>query len=160
VRARPYDLRHGFASLLIAEGRLSIIEIASQLGHNPTVCLGIYGHEMGERADSGSSAEDLIRAARHCHGWWHGTGWRPNNRARASISSMRTIQIRNVPDGLHRSLKQRAAREGTTLSDLILRHLPQLARKPSPEDVLQRSRSRTPGPPAAELIRSERSEAW
>jgi antitoxin FitA len=72
---------------------------------------------------------------------------------------MRTIQIRNVPDGLHRSLKQRAAREGTTLSDLILRHLPQLARKPSPEDVLQRSRSRTPGPPAAELIRSERSEA-
>jgi integrase len=74
VRARPYDLRHGFASLLIAEGRLSIIEIASQLGHNPTVCLGIYGHEMGERADSGSSAEDLIRAARHCHGWWHGTG--------------------------------------------------------------------------------------
>jgi plasmid stability protein len=30
---------------------------------------------------------------------------------------MKMIQIRNVPDELHRSLKERAAREGTTLSD-------------------------------------------
>jgi hypothetical protein len=33
---------------------------------------------------------------------------------------MKMIQIRNVPDDLHRSLKARAAREGRTLSDLIL----------------------------------------
>ena len=63
--ARPYDLRHAFASLLIAEGRLSIVEIAAQLGHNPTVCLDIYGHEMAERAGvDGRSAEDQIWAAR------------------------------------------------------------------------------------------------
>jgi integrase len=63
--ARPYDLRHSFASLLIAEGRLSIIEIAAQLGHNPTVCLDIYGHVMAERGDGErSSAEALIAAAR------------------------------------------------------------------------------------------------
>ena len=31
--ARPYDLRHAFASLLIDEGRLSVVEIAAQLGH-------------------------------------------------------------------------------------------------------------------------------
>ena len=63
--ARPYDLRHAFASLLIAEGRLSIVEIAAQLGHNPTVCLDIYGHEMAERADvEGRSEEDQIWAAR------------------------------------------------------------------------------------------------
>jgi integrase len=62
--ARPYDLRHAFASLLIAEGRLSIVEIAAQLGHNPTVCLDIYGHEMAERAAEGISAEELIWAAR------------------------------------------------------------------------------------------------
>jgi integrase len=60
VGARPYDLRHAFASLLIAEGRLSIIEIAAQLGHNPTVCLDIYGHEMAERAATGVSAEGRI----------------------------------------------------------------------------------------------------
>jgi hypothetical protein len=71
---------------------------------------------------------------------------------------MKMIQIRNVPDELHRSLKERAAREGTTLSDLILSDLPRLAHKPSPDDVLARIQSRTPvdGPPAAELIRSER----
>ena len=63
--ARPYDLRHAFASLLIAEGRLSIVEIAAQLGHNPTVCLDIYGHEMAERAGAeGLSAENRIWAAR------------------------------------------------------------------------------------------------
>jgi integrase len=48
--ARPYDLRHAFASLLIHEGRLSIVEIAEQLGHNPTVCLDTYGHVMRELA--------------------------------------------------------------------------------------------------------------
>ena len=46
---------------------------------------------------------------------------------------MKMIQIRNVPDELHRSLKARAAREGRTLSDLILSDLPRLADKPTPE---------------------------
>jgi integrase len=65
VGARPYDLRHAFASLLIAEGRLSIVEIAAQLGHNPTVCLDIYGHEMAEHAGADTaSAESLIYDAR------------------------------------------------------------------------------------------------
>ncbi len=63
--ARPYDLRHSFASLLIAEGRLSIVEIAAQLGHNPTVCLDIYGHVMAERGSGEkATAEALIWAAR------------------------------------------------------------------------------------------------
>jgi integrase len=42
--ARPYDLRHAFASLLIHEGRLSIVEIAAQLGHNPTRCAWTRTH--------------------------------------------------------------------------------------------------------------------
>jgi plasmid stability protein len=73
---------------------------------------------------------------------------------------MKMIQVRNVPEELHRSLKERAAREGTTLSDLILSDLPRLANKPSPEQLLARIRSRTPvgGPPAADLIRSERDQ--
>ncbi len=41
---RPYDLRHSFVSLLIHEGRLSIVEIARQLGHSPTMALDTYGH--------------------------------------------------------------------------------------------------------------------
>ena len=69
------------------------------------------------------------------------------------------IQVRNVPDELHRSLKERAAREGTTMSDLILAELPRLARKPSGEQLLERVRRRgsVPGAPAADLIANERS---
>jgi plasmid stability protein len=73
---------------------------------------------------------------------------------------MKMVQVRNVPDELHRSLKERAAREGTTMSDLILRELPRLARKPSPEQVLERirQRERVPGAAAADLIGAERDE--
>jgi hypothetical protein len=73
---------------------------------------------------------------------------------------MKMIQVRNVPDDLHRALKARAATEGTTLSDLILDELPRLAHRPSPEQLVQRIRSRTPvpGPPAAELIAKARDE--
>lgn len=71
---------------------------------------------------------------------------------------MKLLQVRNVPDDVHRALKERAAREGTTMSDLVLRELPRVASRPSPEDVLARIRARTPvgGPPASELIRAER----
>src|SRR3954470_10492065 len=63
--ARPYDLRHAFASLLIHEGRLSVVEIAAQLGHNPTVCLDTYAHVMAEERDGEHvSAEEQIVAAR------------------------------------------------------------------------------------------------
>jgi antitoxin FitA len=72
---------------------------------------------------------------------------------------MKMIQVRNVPDELHRSLKERAAREGTTMSDLILAELPRLANKPSGEQLLERvqRRSSVPGAPAAELIGAERA---
>jgi antitoxin FitA len=55
-------------------------------------------------------------------------------------------------------LKARAAREGRTLSDLILSELPRLADQPSPEHVMARIRSRSSvgGRPAFELIAAER----
>jgi plasmid stability protein len=72
---------------------------------------------------------------------------------------MKMIQIRNVPDDLHRSLKERAAREGTTMSELILAELPRLAHKPSPTQLLERvgRRSAVAGRPAVELIAEERA---
>ena len=73
---------------------------------------------------------------------------------------MKMLQVRNIPEDLHRSLKERAAREGTTMSELVLRELPRLAHKPSKEQVLARIRRRAPvgGAPAAELIGSERDQ--
>jgi integrase len=62
--ARPYDLRHSFVSLLIHEGR-SVVDVARQAGHSPTMTLDVYAHvfdefEIGERI----SAEDQIKQAR------------------------------------------------------------------------------------------------
>ena len=45
---RPYDLRHSFASLLIREQRTSIVELAEQLGHAPTMTLNTYAHVYAE----------------------------------------------------------------------------------------------------------------
>ena len=47
IGVSPYDLRHSFVSLLIAEGR-SILEVARQAGHSPTMTLNVYGHVFDE----------------------------------------------------------------------------------------------------------------
>jgi integrase len=62
--ARPYDLRHAFVSLLIHEGRLSVVDIAGQLGHNPTVCLDTYAHVMAEQrgAERVGAVEQILLA--------------------------------------------------------------------------------------------------
>jgi len=61
---RPYDLRHAFCSLLIAEG-LSIVEVARQAGHAPTMTLDTYAHVMADLDGAERrSAEAAIRAAR------------------------------------------------------------------------------------------------
>jgi integrase len=49
--ARPYDLRHSFASLLLHEGR-SVIYIARQLGHDARLTLMRYGHVIDELDDT------------------------------------------------------------------------------------------------------------
>jgi len=62
--ARPYDLRHSFASLLLHEGR-SVMYVARQLGHAAGLTLSTYGHVIDELDDSPQiPAEDAIRAAR------------------------------------------------------------------------------------------------
>jgi len=62
--ARPYDLRHSFASLLLHEGR-SVMYVARQLGHDARLTLSTYGHVIDELDDAPQiPAEDAIRAAR------------------------------------------------------------------------------------------------
>jgi integrase len=62
--ARPYDLRHGFASLLLHEGR-SVIYVARQLGHGAQLTLSCYGHVIDELEDAPhQDAETAILAAR------------------------------------------------------------------------------------------------
>lgn len=69
------------------------------------------------------------------------------------------IQIRNVPDPLHRKAKARAALEGLTLSDLALRALERELERPTFAEITARIRSLPPledAPPAAALVREER----
>ncbi len=54
------------------------------------------------------------------------------------------IQIRNVPDEIHRKVKSRAARVGMSLSDYLLRELRKIMARPSPEEFLMRLESRDP----------------
>ena len=69
------------------------------------------------------------------------------------------IQLRNVPEKLHRKLKARAALEGRSLSDYLLTHIRDLAEKPIPSEMLERLRRRDPISVSvlpADIIRKER----
>lgn len=54
----------------------------------------------------------------------------------------KNLQIRNVPEGLHRSLKVRAAQAGMTLSEYLLAEMREIAAKPTLEQMAERLRSR------------------
>lgn len=54
---RPYDLRHSFASLLLAEGRQPRW-VADQLGHSLAVLLSTYAHLIDEYAEARSIDAD------------------------------------------------------------------------------------------------------
>jgi plasmid stability protein len=56
----------------------------------------------------------------------------------------KNIQIRNVPDDLHRILKARAALAGMSLSDYLLQLARQLAERPTLEELRQRLHQRQP----------------
>ncbi len=69
------------------------------------------------------------------------------------------IQIRNVPDEMHRQIKARAALAGMSMSEFILQELRRVVRTPSRDELLDRL-GRLPGievePSPEELIREER----
>ncbi len=48
------------------------------------------------------------------------------------------IQIRNVPDDLHRTLKIRAAQTGMSLSDYLLAEIERVAEKPTLSELMDR----------------------
>jgi antitoxin FitA len=69
---------------------------------------------------------------------------------------MKTIQIRNVPDEVHRELRIRAAGSGVSLSDYALGELERVARHPPVAELLERARSRTGGATGEEIVAAVR----
>ncbi len=69
------------------------------------------------------------------------------------------IQMRNVPETLHRKLKTRAAEAGMTLSDYLIVEAKKLAERPTPEEMRKRLAALPPvklDVSVADLIREER----
>ncbi len=54
------------------------------------------------------------------------------------------IQIRNVPDDLHRKLKVRAAQKGMSLSEYLLTEAQKIAEVPTLEELAERIRRLPP----------------
>lgn len=77
-----------------------------------------------------------------------------------SVYRMSTmVQIRNVPDDLHRELKARAAHAGMTLSSYLLEELRDLAVRPTMREWVREARKLEPVPVSqspAEVLREER----
>ena len=72
---------------------------------------------------------------------------------------MKMLQIRNVPDELHRKLKARAALEGQSMSDYAQAELRRALERPTRQELVERVRARqraTVTTPAAEAVRAER----
>ena len=66
--------------------------------------------------------------------------------ARDNVLHMsKMIQIRNVPDDMHRELKMRAAAAGMSMSDFIKRELSRKSRKSTIKEIRERSRGRSAG---------------
>jgi plasmid stability protein len=70
------------------------------------------------------------------------------------------LQIRGVPDDVHRRLKAQAAMCGQSLNDYLLARVTEIARTPTLPELADRIRSRAgyAGPPSAEVIREGRDE--
>lgn len=73
------------------------------------------------------------------------------------------IQLRNVPDSLHRKLKARAAQAGMSLTDYLLEEIRRAAERPTPEEMrarlLEQRSPVTPAEPVAAAVRAERERA-
>ena len=71
----------------------------------------------------------------------------------------RMIQIRNVPDSMHRTLKARAAMVGMSLSDFLLAEPRRVVERPTIAELRERLRRRSRvvvGVFAADAVRRER----
>jgi len=69
------------------------------------------------------------------------------------------IQVRNVPERVHRTLKVRAAQEGMSLSEYLLRELERIAKRPTLSELVAAIGADGPVSPSessADAVRAER----
>jgi plasmid stability protein len=71
---------------------------------------------------------------------------------------MANVQVRGVPDEVHRRLKSQAALAGQSLNEFLLARMSEIARVPTMLELAERIREREPytGTSSAAVIRAER----
>jgi antitoxin FitA len=71
---------------------------------------------------------------------------------------MPNVQVRGVPDDVHRRLKDQAALSGQSLKEFLLARMSDIARVPTVPELAERIRERSPynGPSSAAVVRAER----
>ena len=74
-----------------------------------------------------------------------------------AVSMSHSIQIRNVPEDVHRTLRARAAAAGMSLSDYLLEDITRLAERPPVADVIRRAASRSGGAEVGRIVEAVRS---
>ena len=70
-----------------------------------------------------------------------------------ATSMAKMIQVRNVPDALHRILKAKAAMSGMSLSDYLLREFREIAERPTLSEFRERLHARESVPVALDTAR-------
>jgi plasmid stability protein len=75
-----------------------------------------------------------------------------------SIALVANVQVRGVPDDVHRRLKAQAALSGQSLNEYLLARMADVARLPTVPELAARIRERAPyeGPSSAAVIREDR----
>ncbi len=75
-------------------------------------------------------------------------------------ADMPNIQVRDVPDDVHRRLKAQAALAGQSLNEYLLARVTEIAQTPTLGELAERIRRRAPytGPSSAEAVRAGRDE--
>jgi len=77
------------------------------------------------------------------------------------LECMSTLQVRDLDEQTHRTLKARAAKEGLSLSDYVARELERVAQTPTMDEFLERVKQREPvelPESAADMLRKLRGE--
>lgn len=70
---------------------------------------------------------------------------------------VKTLQIRNMPDAVHATLRARAAAVDVSLSDYALAELERVAARPAVSDVLRQAGSRAGGAATADIVAAIRA---
>ena len=85
----------------------------------------------------------------------------PSLQSGATLVRMPSVQVKDVPDDVHTTLRRRAAIAGQSLQEYLLARLVEDARSPTLDEVLDRAGHRTGGTvglaEAVEVVRAERA---